>query len=474
MASNNVAAPERISLSVSGDNEREWKSFKQRFELYLLAAEKSKKSEETKVALLLTIGGSELLQIYNSFEFPAPDDSSNPAKVLESVVEKFDAYFAPRKNELASRYKFRKCVQLADEHVDAYITRLRILIKDCNYEEQRDKELRDQIVFGCADDKLRQKFFETDDLTLQKTVDLCVAYQASRWQMDVFKDEKPNSEAIAKVKQRSRREVSEKFKPNSSSKSNLRLDSYDDDGSSSSTGTKPRLRMCKFCGEQHEWKKEKCPAYGKLCNRCNRPNHFSSKCKRKKINYVNSEVASNHESFSDNSDVEYVLKVSSKNDKLIKTDIEVEGRIVKFQVDCGASVNVIPFHYIPDVNLTPCDTTLEVWTSSTVKPLGKCRLIIRNCKNRKKYNIEFIVVEGKYTPLLGKKSSEQMGLITVNYENICVTTDILSRYDDVFNDEIGTFEDPVHLTVDANAEAVAIPSCKVPINLKKKGTCQIV
>lgn len=90
---NYVVAPEKLSLSLRGDNEREWKLFKQRFELYLLASERISKGEETKVALLLTIGGNELLQIYNSLEFPAPEDGEpDPAKVLNSVLAKFDLF----------------------------------------------------------------------------------------------------------------------------------------------------------------------------------------------------------------------------------------------------------------------------------------------------------------------------------------------------------------------------------------------
>ena len=172
-----TVAPEKFTLTLGGDNAREWKTFKQKFQIYLLASEKGTKPEDTKVALLLNIGGDELLQIYNSFEFPAPATGNpNPANVLDSVLAKFDDYFAPRKNELVSRYRFRKCVQKPDETLEAYMTRLKILIKDCDYDDQRDKQLRDQVVLGCNDDKLRQKLFEVDNLTLKKTLDVCILY----------------------------------------------------------------------------------------------------------------------------------------------------------------------------------------------------------------------------------------------------------------------------------------------------------
>ena len=58
-----MPTPCKLSLSIGGNNQQEWNLFKQRFDLYLLASEKSSKSQETKVALLLTCGGNELLQI---------------------------------------------------------------------------------------------------------------------------------------------------------------------------------------------------------------------------------------------------------------------------------------------------------------------------------------------------------------------------------------------------------------------------
>ena len=61
-----------------------------------------------------------------------------------------------------------------------------------------------------------------------------------------------------------------------------------------------------------------------------------------------------------------------------------------------------------------------------------------------------------------------MGLITVNYENISATTDILSRYSDVFDDEIGTFRDAVHLTPDPDVKPIVINKCRVLTNLKSR------
>lgn len=90
----------------------------------------------------------------------------------------------------------------------------------------------------------------------------------------------------------------------------------------------------------------------------------------------------------DDSSVEYVLKVdkSPVSDKIVSAEMKIDGHRVKFQVDSGASINVIPVKYIGYLTMSyvQVNTMLEAWTSTTVKPLGKCRAILRNCMNNKK------------------------------------------------------------------------------------------
>ena len=43
---------------------------------------------------------------------------------------------------------------------------------------------------------------------------------------------------------------------------------------------------------------------------------------------------------------------------------------------------------------------------------------MRNPRTRKKYNAEFVVVDGNYTPLIGARAVQQMGLLVVQHHNI--------------------------------------------------------
>ena len=443
MALTGISVPEKISLT--GDSEVAWKSFKQKFEFYVLGTGQKDKEDEEKIGLLLTLGGDDLLEVYNGLEFAAGDE-----KKLKKVLEKFDRYFAPRKNELAARYKFRKCEQKPGEPIEAFITRLKILVKDCNFEQQKDKMIRDQIVFCCNSDDLREKFFKEEDLTLDRVKALCLSYQAQKSQMDTYRGE--NETTIHKVTSKPKKiavKYPEKSQPD-----------------------KPDwMKKCRFCDLKHLWKKEKCPAYGKTCENCGKKNHFKIKCP---MNHSEKRVNAIHEcddSQESESEVEYVLKVSNNSlgSRDIMAQMEIEGKVVSFQVDCGATTNVIPRSLVPDKELSPSHTPLHMWNNTTIVPIGKCRVMLRNCKNKKKYSVEFTVVEENLTPLLSKKASEQMKLITVNYENICtVKNDVLMRYEEVFSDGVGNLPGVVHLTIDETVAPVAVPSCRIPISMKRK------
>ena len=109
-------------LCLAGSNAKEsWQTFKQQFNMYLLATEATAKREAEKIALVITLGGAELLTIFNSFDYNIEGEHVPTVNV---VLERFDNYFAPRTKEWIDRYKFRSCKQLYDETSASYITRL--------------------------------------------------------------------------------------------------------------------------------------------------------------------------------------------------------------------------------------------------------------------------------------------------------------------------------------------------------------
>lgn len=478
MATAKLTTPEKLSLA--GDTEQEWRLFKQKYELYMLASGLNKKPDDVRVALLLTLGGDELLRIYNATDFgpvtTADGTTTDPSKVLDTVLSKLDNYFAPRKLIIASRYKFRCCKQNTGETLDTYMTRLKTLSKHCDFGSEHDNSLRDQLVFGCHDDKLRERFLREENLSLVDALSLCQAYEASKKQMSIIKNERDEGTSINKVQ----RKFTEKPK-NQKHSTKPKFEHHSGKATPVQKQDSRSLQPCKYCGNQHIWDTSLCPAYGKICSYCKKKNHFRSQCDSMKkatrktphggrlhaISESNKPI-DDTDTLSDSSS-EYIMKVNptSLSSKGIFAKMLIGENIVKFQIDSGASVNVLPSRYVSISDVTPYDSELQMWNTSTLSPIGKCRIKIRNCNNGKKYSVEFVIVKEDLTPLLGRKTSEQMKLISVNYDNICAIN-VFADFNDVFANELGKLPGIVHMSIDDSISPVAIPTCRVPISLKAK------
>ena len=153
------------------------------------------------------------------------------------------------------------------------------------------------------------------------------------------------------------------------------------------------------------------------------------------------------------------------------------------QVDTDASFNVIPAKYLPPgtlVNMT--DRTVRKYNKSIMPVLGTCKLSMCRSKNRKKYEAEFVVVKGDYTPLIASRASQQMNLIKVQHENILLVYEqlelsnelpdltcelIMNEFSDVFKGQ-GHMKRKLYLEVDAFATPVIMPLRRVLIALKER------
>ena len=97
-----------------------------------------------------------------------------------------------------------------------------------------------------------------------------------------------------------------------------------------------------------------------------------------------------------------------------------------------------------------------------------------NPANEKRYAVPFTVIAEDLMPVLGANACQQMGLITVNKDNIHQVTaleskvDLIDEYKDVFNDAVDCFPGKVHLQTDPTVQPVISPPRKVPFALKPR------
>lgn len=115
-------------LNFEGNTAENWRTWLQKFELYLVASGTSEKSGTIKCATFLHVAGDEAIKEFNTMDFE--EEEANDYEVLK---EKFKRYCEPRKNLTYLRHMFFTRAQGPTELIDAYVTELKNKAKDCEF-----------------------------------------------------------------------------------------------------------------------------------------------------------------------------------------------------------------------------------------------------------------------------------------------------------------------------------------------------
>lgn len=113
--------------------------------------------DEEQIANLLLLMRSDSVPIYKQFTF-----TSGQTKNLGTVISMFDKHFEPVKNVIFERVKFNSIKQ-GSLSIHQFITQLQSQADNCDYGTIRDEMIRDRIVVGVCDDKLREYLIDVED-----------------------------------------------------------------------------------------------------------------------------------------------------------------------------------------------------------------------------------------------------------------------------------------------------------------------
>ena len=475
-----IAPPGKLDIT-QGNIAENWKTYKQVWNNYAVITSLDSRTEEFRVALFLHCIGQDALRIYNGLPFA--DETERQS--MESIFQKFDHFTLGEVNETYERYVFNSRKQGEGESIEAYVTELRTLAKTCGFCDcMKDTLIRDRIVLGINDQSVRKKLLQARKLTLNQCIDMCHSSEATAQHLKPMSGSAQSQLVSRVVNENAKRKMPRKQK-NDWNPRNAQTRQH-----------KSLQRPCNYCGGQHAAERRKCPAWGKLCLKCGSRNHFKTVCKRTD-RYIHGVSESQT---SDESDIEFLAgifiestEVKSVNaieshtgyDKEIYAEMWVNEDKIRFQVDCGASINILPEKYVRNQKIEKTSKTLRMWNGTEVKPLGTTRVVLRNPKTRKKYSVEFVVVTSDLTPLIGARSAQQMQILTVHEENFVKAQpplktnqpevkhlqtgeQLYERYKDVFERPLGTLPGKVHLETIPEVQPVMTPVRRIPTALKDK------
>ena len=123
---------------------------------------------------------------------------------------------------------------------------------------------------------------------------------------------------------------------------------FDTEKTNNDVHAKKEIKSCFNCGGEypHPNGRSSCPVFGKSCSKCQLPNHFG-RVYRKKVNNLHrnsKEADSGDTSESSNYDYSFTVPFVQKNtinNVTASIKIKLENMKIRFQIDSGASVNII-------------------------------------------------------------------------------------------------------------------------------------
>lgn len=455
------------SLKLAGNVDEHWRTFKQQFHLYVAAMGLEAQPDARKVALLLTIAGPQAIEVFNTFVFDDPGDEDK----LDIVLGKFDAHCSPKKNETYERYVFRSRTQREHEPFDSFLTDLRLKAQSCNFATLKDSMIRDQIVFGVEDNKVRERLLRETELTLAGAIKICQASELSHKHVKTFNE--MSAGASAKV---------------SESAAAVGAVSYQQ---KRRTQTRPAQQLeevkfsCRRCGAQH--KPRQCPAFGKQCSSCKGKNHFAKQCfsKRKEGKKGKTVNLVEEPNLSDTFFVGIVnCESEQENDANNENDVTredkwlapllINGTVVTMRLDTGAKANLISIRDIKAMRNKPQikrkESGLKDYNGQPIKCLGTCRMsaIVKG----KVHHLFFFVVNEGRESLLGDRACEELGLVKRVYRIIPTTSPvndavdtIVQNFSDVFKG-FGVLPFTYKIQLKEGAQPVVHAARRVPAPLK--------
>ena len=375
------------------------------------------------------------------------------------VLQKFDQFCARRTQVIYERYRFNNRNQEPGENVTNYLTELRTIARNCSHDTiTPDEILRDRLVLGIRDDRVRERLLRLNDLTLQQAVDQSKSSEQTQQQVK----DMTGGDSLVHALQKSG------LSEHADGERNTRL-----------PPNKTTMKECGNCGMSHG---RDCPAYGKTCFTCGRRNHFAHKCRASSRGRRN-RVSTIHETADPEQEAYYIGSIAEHKPQprmaVIKLQVSAptSEKELQFQIDTGSQCDILPVWIYKQVtgdtllcNLKTCTKEIVSYTGEHRKIAGKNNLPVRSRGLRK--SLDFNVIDGDYQPVLSLHTSVGLGLVSLhNCDVLALKVDSpfstpADEFTDVF-EGLGALPGKYQIVIDRNIPPCVHAPRPVPVALRQ-------
>ncbi|UYV61752.1 K02A2.6-like [Cordylochernes scorpioides] len=429
-------------------NEKKWETWRESFEIFAIAVNLESMPLVRQRAILKHIAGEKTVMIYKTFHISENDTYPNVKEMLDMLTD----HFKPFKNTIQRRNAFFTCVQKERQGIMEFVTELKHLAQECEFENLTESLIRDRLIIGILDREVKIKLLEDPQLTLPRAISIAVISESTCSQVASLNEQK----------------MIEKIEKRNWVKDTIRMENAE----AGPSGINPRreriIEPCKWCGQRHKY--GKCPAYGKKCNACGKTNHFSVVCRTKRIRNLLAE--SEAEESCDEINLNEVAVKTVRSDKWSAVIIN-NGKKTTVHLDTGAQINVLPHKVInqwpsrPEIR--PTSLKAFAYGNTELPIVGKCNVLCQY--GEKKGMFEFIVADVEAQTLITGDTCEKLEILRrINHINtdemkLCSETQkILGQYHEVFQG-VGLINSECKIYTKPEYSPVQVPPRRIPTSL---------
>ncbi|KAL1378824.1 hypothetical protein pipiens_015325 [Culex pipiens pipiens] len=432
---------------------KEWQEWKGSLQCYFDSYEIT--DQKLMRAKMLHLGGPQLQKVFRSLD----GTEDFPEELVEkpwydAAIDKLDAYFKPRRQDVLERHKLRNMKQAPNERFAHFVLRLRQQMQDCGFEKYRPKVRRiieemlmiDVIVEGCASQDLRRKILAKDQ-TLAEIEAMGESIES------VLIQEKE----LGKGSDSGRSAYSEvcKITKDKGSRRQAHFESRSKDEEHCPW-------TCFACGRRgHKAMDKECPANGRNCNKCNAIGHFGLRCPKSKRSFKQEiseqpskkirsvEASDNRSEEMDTKKVYYTFYGGNTSNVV---EVNIGGVSTEMLVDSGSDANLITSKTwqklkFRQVELLSCrkggNKILRSYASEVpLVILGTFQAVVM--VGELSTEAEFFVVENGQRDLIGDFTSKRLGILKGAYwylDDVGIVGDTVEEHDARLNKVLKRFED---------------------------------
>ena len=439
----------------------DWDIYGERVKLFLKA---NAVKNDTKVATFLTIMGNEAYKKLRTLCAPEPAETKSFDELVQIMRDKGAK---PKPTEIAARYIFQNRIQTSTESVTDYHLSLKELAANCDFKENLEERLRDQLVIGLYSKAAKEDLLTKKKLTYKSALEIAVSKECA------------SKDAASLVSPMSR-------------SADIDVHTF----SPRNMNSARNMKKCNHCGRNNH---RSCDCHFKeaVCNNCHERGHIKPICpskpksqanhksKSRHVHLVNTAETSTDDETDPNLNTMTAVTIGQHSATIVApyyVTVKIDGKPLKMEIDTGAAVTIINNADFKRLGLNRTleepDIILNTYTKERVTPLGKCSVSVTHNNTTSKATL-YVIDSDKYPPLLGRPWLAAMKLDWAQVHRILPNTgettalphadDIKKKYPVLFSDSLGKMKGAqAKIDLYEDAKPRFLKARSVPVALREK------